>query len=251
MGPAARASTSRPRRRAGPSSWTTSSWRSSWRPPRTPSARRTHGRRDRGSRPRTRAGRVERPLWSWPRSQWTDAERERVEPAPEDVEQLALLDVEPRIADEVGAAPLREPDPAEQQAEREQQDERTRATLAEARRAAEAAEQQRRTRDAVAEARAAVQALMAAEAERGAPRRGRAPRTAQPLARAGPRRRTGTRPRRRLGRQPEHRLLLTGQCPRVTRTRQRAGVSRCGGGLAPRRCSARTRGCRHASARRP
>ena len=99
-------------------------------------------------------------------AQWAAAERDRVEPAQGDVEQLVLLDIEPRIADEVGAAPLRAPDPAEQQAEREQQDERTRATLAEARRTAEAAEQQRRTRDAVAQARAAVQALMAAEAER-------------------------------------------------------------------------------------
>lgn len=97
-----------------------------------------------------------------------DAERERVEAEPADVEQLALLDIEPRIEDEVGAAPLRELDPAEQQAaaEREQQEQRTRATLAEARQAAEAAEQQRLTRDAVAEARAAVAALMAAEAER-------------------------------------------------------------------------------------
>jgi len=97
-----------------------------------------------------------------------DAERERERVEAEDVEQLALLDIEPRIEDEVGAAPLREPDTAEQQtaAEREQQEERTRASLAEARRAAEAAEQQRLTRDAVAEARAAVAALMAAEAER-------------------------------------------------------------------------------------
>jgi len=108
----------------------------------------------------------------------TGQERTVDEPTAEpDVEQLTLLDVEPRIEDKVGAAPLRaEADTAAEQAaaEREQQEERTRATLAEARRAAEAAEaaeQQRLTREAVAETRAAIQACFlidrdAAEAER-------------------------------------------------------------------------------------
>ena len=99
-----------------------------------------------------------------------DVEREP-EPAgrvPE-VEQLTLLDVEPSIADQVGAQPLRAPEPAAEPAvenSTEVELERAQTTLAQARRAAEAAEQQRRTRDAVAEARAAVQALLAAEAER-------------------------------------------------------------------------------------
>ena len=86
------------------------------------------------------------------------------------MEQLTLLDVEPSIADQVGAQPLRAPEsrpPSPRwRTRRSVELERAQTTLAEARRAAEAAEQQRRTRDAVAEARAAVQALMAAEAER-------------------------------------------------------------------------------------
>jgi hypothetical protein len=88
----------------------------------------------------------------------TGQERTVDEPTAEpDVEQLALLDVEPRIEDKVGAAALRaEADTAA--VEREQQEERTRATLAEVPRAAEAAEQQRFTREAVAEARAAIRA---------------------------------------------------------------------------------------------
>ena len=99
-----------------------------------------------------------------------DVEREP-EPAAEvsEVEQLTLLDVEPSIVDQVGAQPLRTPEPAAEPAVEDSMDvelERAQTTLAEARRAAEAAEQQRVTRDAIAEARAAVQALLAAEAER-------------------------------------------------------------------------------------
>ncbi len=88
-----------------------------------------------------------------------------------DVEQLTLLDVEPSIAEQVGAAPLRATDPSVEPMLDESTDvelERAQTTLAEARRQAEAAEfvAGRLTRDAVAEARAAVQALVAAEAER-------------------------------------------------------------------------------------
>ena len=86
-----------------------------------------------------------------------------------EMEQLTLLDVEPSIADQVGAQPLRTPEPAAEPAVEDATElelERAQTTLAEARRAAEAAEQQRVTRDAIAQARAAVQALAAAEAER-------------------------------------------------------------------------------------
>ena len=84
------------------------------------------------------------------------------------VEQLALLEVEPDIADEVGAQPLRAPEPdlsAEQaredaaDAERARQ-EQARVTLAEVRRQAEAADAQREAREAAAAASAALEQTM-------------------------------------------------------------------------------------------
>ena len=84
------------------------------------------------------------------------------------VEQLTLLEVEPDIADEVGAQPLRAPEPdlsAEQaredaaDAERARQ-EQARVTLAEVRRQAEAADAQREAREAAAAASAALEQTM-------------------------------------------------------------------------------------------
>jgi len=80
------------------------------------------------------------------------------------VEQLALLEVERDVTDEVGAEPLRaESDPAAEQAridaaaaERGRQ-EQARVTLAEARRAAEAADTQREARESVAATTAALE----------------------------------------------------------------------------------------------
>jgi hypothetical protein len=87
---------------------------------------------------------------------------------PPEVEQLALLEVEPDIADEVGVQPLRTPeaDPAVEQAraaaaaaERERQ-EQARVTLAEARRQAEAANAQQQAREAAAATTAALEQAM-------------------------------------------------------------------------------------------
>jgi|GEM_PF-1996084 len=114
-------------------------------------------------------------------AQQDEREPERAEP---EVEQLALLEVERDVADEVGAQPLRaESDPAAEQAridaaaaERGRQ-EQARVTLTKARRAAEAADAQREAREAAAATTAALErarestqtalaALHATEAER-------------------------------------------------------------------------------------
>lgn len=85
-------------------------------------------------------------------------------------EQLSLLDVTPRLADEVGAAPLRqahpEPEPVPTGAGAEvlaweQRADAIDATLAEARRAAELSERMRGTPDSLDHARSAVQAAVA------------------------------------------------------------------------------------------
>lgn len=119
-------------------------------------------------------------------AEWTEVEQRQ------DVEQLALLDVEPDLADEVAAQPLRgsglEPDRSDPSAEparddvdaaveRERQ-EQARVTLAEARRQAEAADAQREAREAAERAAAAVekatQDLRAAMASAAADARARA-----------------------------------------------------------------------------
>lgn len=69
-------------------------------------------------------------------------------------EQLALLDTEPSVADQVSAEPLRPAEPVAAAAA-EAAEERARLTLAEARAQAEAAEQLRTAREAVKAARAA------------------------------------------------------------------------------------------------
>ena len=177
------------------SSWTTSSWSSrtsSW------SSRTTRRRRLRPLRAS--------PSAPSPRPYSSSLCSPTVE-QPE-LEQLALLEVEPNIADEVGAQPLRAPEPdlsAEQaredaaDAERARQ-EQARATLAEARRQAEAADAQREAREAAAAAsaaleqtmqdlRAAMAALAADTAQRARDEDAERQEQLNPLARAGPCRR--------------------------------------------------------------